>query len=356
MQLPQLNEFFSSLSVLDYSVLLVNCILILFAKPILKRFARGNLSAANFNFRLYLLRGLNLIIILVYAYEYLYAPAEGDSHSLKLLGILAILYIAHLSNYFAQFYIHKWYGKEREIGGNKVYIETYQSRLFSILIAIIITIIAVIAIIDQLGFDSMLEAGGVIGILGVMLGLTQASWAPDIISGLIILNSDMFEEGDIVEMDGGILGRVYKTKLFHTEVLNITNNHRIMIRNAHVRDKVIHNLSKFASAKGLRECLSFNIGYDTPVNEIKNMFGEAFETACAKNIPLEAQYPPEIKVLETGDHAVTWGIFYHIKRVDQIIAVRNDFRKVILLTSEKRGISLATPFTHLQISEAKPGL
>lgn len=350
------KQFLNSLSVLDYSVLIVNFILIIFARPLLKRFTSSNLPDKTFNFRLLLLRALNFIIVLVYGYQYLYRPADGDSHGLTALGILASLYLAYICNYLAQYYIHRWYGKEREIGGTRVYIETYQSRLFSILAAIVITIIAVISIIQQLGFNSLLEAGGVLGVLGVVLGLTQASWAPDIISGLIILNSDMFEEGDFVEVEGGIFGRVYKTKLFHTEILNVSNNHRIMVRNAHLRDKVIHNLSKFASAKGLRECLTFNIGYGTPIESVKKMFEEAFAEACAQGVHLESQYPPEIKVMETGDHAVCWGILFYVKKIDQLLTTRRDFREIILRTSEKLDISLATPFTHYQILDPRPGL
>lgn len=356
MQMEILTELIRSLSVLDYSVLAINFLLIIFAKPVLKRFSSGTLPAKTFNFRVLLLRGLNVIIVLVYAYQYVYIPAEDSSYGIKALGILAILYVAYLSNYLAQYYIHKYYGRLREIGDTKLYIETYQSRLFSIIAAIVVTLIAFISIIHQLDFDSLLEAGGVIGVLGVMLGLTQASWAPDIISGLIILNSDMFEEGDIVEMGDGVLGRVYKTKLFHTEILNISNNHRVMIRNAHVRDRVIHNLSKFASAKGLRECLSFKIGYDTPIEQIRKMFNQAFEDACAQGVPLEAQIPPEVKVLETGDHAVCWAILFYVKRVDQLVSIRRDFRELILIASEKMGVSLATPLTHYQVQDPKPGM
>jgi len=356
MQFDLFSEVFSTLTLLDYSVLALNVILIIFAKPLLKRFSAVSLPLATFNFRMLMLRGLNIVIVLVYGYQYLYLPNQEESHGLKILGILAILYIAYLFNYLAQFYIHKYYGKLREIGGAKTYIETYQSRLFSILTAIIVCLVATISIIHQLGFDSLLEAGGVLGVLGVMLGLTQASWAPDIISGLIILNSDMFEEGDIVEMGEGILGRVYKTKLFHTEILNISNNHRIMIRNAHVRDRVIHNLSKFASAKGLRECMPFNIAYNTPADEIKGMFIEAFELACKQGIPLESQYPPEIKVLETADHAVCWAIIYYVKKVEQIVVIRRNFREVILEVSDRRGVSLATPLTHYAVRDAQPGL
>ncbi|VUD51511.1 hypothetical protein TDB9533_01441 [Thalassocella blandensis] len=346
MTLDQIHQFIRSLDLFDYTVIIFNIVIIALAKPLVYRISSRSLPDKTLLARVYMIRGLNFIILLVYAYQYLYLPSSASgSGGLTILSILAILYMANITNFIAQHFIHKHYGKPREIGDKVLYIETYQTRLLSILAAIIITIIAIIAIIDQLGFDSLLEAGGVLGIIGVFLGLTQGSWAPDIISGLIILNSDMFEEGDIVETDSGILGRVYKTKLFHTEILNISNNHRIMIRNSHLRDCTIHNLSKFASAKGLRECLSFNIGYDVDGQAVKAMLNDAFEKALAAEIPIESNSPPEIKCLETGDHAICWGILFYIKSVDKVLNIRRDFREVILSTSKLHNISLATPFT-----------
>jgi len=99
---------------------------------------------------------------------------------------------------------------------------------------------------------------GAIGFIGVMIALTQAAWAPDIISGLIILNSNVFEQDDIIEISiegRTIVATVFRTKVFHTEILDLVNNHRIMMRNVKIRDTVIHNLTKFASAKGLREIM-----------------------------------------------------------------------------------------------------
>ncbi len=339
-------RFLESLTFLDYAVIVVNCLLIMFADPLLRRFSSGTVPIKTHNLRVYLLRSLNLIILLVYGYVYFYRPTGGASGGIKILSILSVAYLTNMSNFLLQYLISKRFGKARDIGDKTLYVETYKTRLLSILAAIFLTIIAIVAIVRILGFDSLLEAGGVLGIIGVFLGLTQSSWAPDIISGLIILNSDMFEEGDIVDTNDGILGRVYKTKLFHTEILNISNNHRIMIRNSHLRDKTIHNLSKFASAKGLRECLTFNIGYEENEKEIKTMFEEAFEKALASEVPIESNTPVEIKVIETGDHAVTWGVLFHIKKVEKIINIRRDFREIILTTSKEKGIDLATPLTH----------
>lgn len=345
-----IQRFLESLTLVDYAVIILNVLMILFANPLLSRFSPANVAPKSHNLRVSLLRGLNLFILLVYGYVYFYKPTGGASGGIKVLSILGIIYLTNISNYLLQYLISKRFGKAREIGERTLYVETYKTRLLSILSAIFLTIIAIVAIVRVLGFDSLLEAGGVLGIIGVFLGLTQSSWAPDIISGLIILNSDMFEEGDIVDTNDGTLGRVYKTKLFHTEILNISNNHRIMIRNSHLRDKTIHNLSKFASAKGLRECLTFNIGYQLQHEKIKRMFEDAFEIALAAGVPIESNTPVEVKVIETGDHAVTWGVIFHVKQVDKILNIRRDFREIILVASIEHNIDLATPFTHSAIA------
>jgi small-conductance mechanosensitive channel len=205
-----------------------------------------------------------------------------------------------------------------------------------------------------LGFDSVLEAGGVIGIIGVFLALTSSIWAPDIFHGLIILNSDMFSEGDVIQFKDGsdpVYGLVYKTKVFHTVILNIVNNHRVMIRNAKLRDFTVHNLSKFASARGLRENLSFKIGYDVSADQVKELFETVYEKAKEDTgIALEEQYDLEYGVKDTGDHAVEWVLYYYTKEVEKLMLTRQRLLQLMLETSIKKGISLATPISHLDVS------
>jgi len=52
-------------------------------------------------------------------------------------------------------------------------------------------------------------------------------------------------------------------------------------------------------------------------------------------------------VLDTGDHAVEWGVFYYLKNVSEIIAVRQRLYEEILEASHEHGISLSTPQTHV---------
>ncbi|MBT8114419.1 MAG: mechanosensitive ion channel, partial [Arenicella sp.] len=187
---------------------------------------------------------------------------------------------------------------------------------------------------------------GALGIIGLFLAMTQASWAPDMISGLIILNSRLCEEGDVIQfnMDGTwITGSVFRTKLFHTEILDLTNNHRLMVRNAKLRDYGVQNLSRFASARGLRERLLFNIDYRHDENEVVDMIERAFTEFDKSDGSREEQYEHEIMVYDTGDYAVTWAVYYYIKDVKKLLKIRQVFRSYILAEAKRSQISLATP-------------
>jgi len=344
--------FIDRFDTLGYVIIGVNILLLIFAKQILSQVYHNPEKVLNFSRKVMTFRALNLLIMLAYGYfRFFQGDKELETKSLgfNILAVLAIVYFAYLAMHLAHAFLVRQYGKQREIQGKKRYTSTYQTRLLSIFSSIFIGIIALLSIIRLLGFDSVLEAGGVIGIIGVFLALTSSIWAPDIFHGLIILNSDMFSEGDVIQFKDGeqIYGLVYKTKVFHTVILNIVNNHRVMIRNSKLRDFTVHNLSKFASAKGLRENLKFKIGYNVPVSDVQNLFETVYELAKTDSgIEVEEQYELEYGVHDTGDHAVEWVYYYYTKEVEKLMLTRQRLLQLMLETSVKKGISLSTPFTH----------
>ena len=347
------NEILSFVSLFDMSeaiVITVNVILMIFAGRIMSAIYHEPQNTTSFKLRVSIFRAFNLLIIIAFTYYHLYSTESNNGPGYKVVAITVILYLSYVVSHLLQFYIRKKYGKSREIEGIGQPVETYNSRLFSIFATVIIVVIAFVSIIRVLGFDSLLEAGGAIGIVGVFLALTQNAWAPDMFSGLIILNSGMVEVGDVIEFNEGekSLGVVYKTKVFHTEILNLINNHRIMIKNSRLREQTIHNLSKFASAKGLREQLHFKINYSEDESKVRKMFNAAFDKAIEiDEIYVESQFPLEINVAETGDHAVEWCVYYYTKQVKNLISTRQLFREEILKMSKEMNISLATPLTHI---------
>ncbi len=344
------------LSAYHYLIIAVNILLLLLARPLVEKLGSKS-GSRQFDFQVNVLRGLNLAILAAVFYFAVYAPnADGSGPGLKLLSILVVLYLAYLASSIGSYLMRRRYGKVNTTSDGIQTSDTYHSRMLTLLVSTFIAIVALITVIRIAGFSSLLEAGGVIGFVGVFLALTQAAWAPDIISGLILLNSDMVSEGDLIEI--GIpepfLARVFKTKIFHTVLIDIVNNHRVMISNSKLRDYPIHSLSKFASARGLRERLVFKIGYDTESAQVKEMFTQAFTSLCIdSNTCLDETHPLEVRVIEAGDHAVEWAVFYYIKEVQQLVATRQLMIEAILDTSRAHGISLATPQTHVVSRAAK---
>lgn len=345
--------FINQFDTLGYVILGVNILLLVFARFILKLVYQQPEKVPHFSRKVMIFRALNLLIIITYGYFRFFQDKEDKSLGFKILAVLAIIYFAYLAMHLAQAFIVRQYGREHEISGKKRFSSTYQTRLLGIFSSIFIGVVALLSIIRLLGFDSVLEAGGVLGIIGFFLALTSSIWAPDIFHGLIILNSDMFSEGDVIQFNDGenIYGLVYKTKVFHTVILNIPNNHRVMIRNSKLRDFTVHNLSKFASAKGLRESLSFKIGYDVSPDNVKDLFETVYNKANEdSSIDIEEQYEFEYGIKETGDHAVEWVFYYYTKEVEKLLLIRQRLLQLMLEISIEKGIALSTPLTHIALA------
>ncbi len=348
----KINLFLLESSGVLWGLLIVNLLLIFFAPYLVDRLSEKNLPDGARDFRINVIRGLNVLVIgLLGHFRFYSAGQSGQGIGIKILSVLIILYLSYLLAHLIGRFVRVRFGRPvQSVGAGPRIADTYASRALTIFISVFIGVMALISVIRVAGFSSLLEAGGVIGFVGVFLALTQGAWAPDIISGLVILNSKMFKERDVIKISDGsedMLAIVYRTLAFHTELLNLVDNHRVMIRNSKIRDQTVHNLSRFASARGLRETLLFKIGYDVPVEKVKAMFDTAFQTAVADSeIPLEEQHPLEVRLKDAGDHAIEWSVHYYTKDEFALIKTRQKFREVILMASIEAGISLSTPITH----------
>lgn len=338
----------SSLNSLDYLILAINLLMLLFARHlVMALYHADKLSNAAIR-KVRIIRALSLLVFI----GYFFFSHEDRQHGVafQLLGVLGIIYLAFLLSQLASYVILRHYGRERDIEGKRRFAETYHTRLLSILTSVFIAIIALITIVQLVGLSSSLETKGALGFVGVFFALTISIWAPDIFSGLIILNSNMLEEGDIIELHDNepIYAAVYKTKVFHTVLLNLVDNHRIMIRNSRLRDFTVHNLSKFSSAKGLRDSLAFKIGYDVSASNVRTMLNEAYEKICQDNsIGIDCKRPLEVGLQEVGDHAIEWRVYYYTKQVERLPAIRQQMLEVFWETAIAHDISLSTPLTHV---------
>lgn len=345
----------SELSTLEYILLFTCVLLLLFSRLIFKHVFRLPTESNQYSKKLQIFRATAFLIIAALLLNRVIFSGEAQSNTAtQLLGVIIIVFAAFWVIQILQFWIRGQYGVIREFSGETIITDSYHSRLLGVIVTVLVIIFSLISIIKMLGFDGLLEAGGIIGFIGVLLALTQGSWAPDIISGLVILNSDLLNSGEIIELDEDeVIAQVFRIKLFHTELINLVHNNRILIKNAQLRQRTICNLSKFSSARGYREKLVFKIGYDADVSEVKAMFERVYELSLKdSDMPIEENYPLEVRVQDTGDYAVEWAVYYYTKQLRYVIRTRQLFKELALKESIRKGISLATPDIYQRIPDA----
>jgi len=336
----------SRFSQLDLVLVAINSLLLLFSRPIFTRFTHTSELSDEQVSRLHYFRAANGLILLVVLFYNFVLPISDHSLVTRGLAVLLVLYLGYLGYHVADFVIKKKFGRKSDVNGQMVVTETYNSRILGLTVAVLMFIVTLIGSVRVLGFETLLEAGGVLGFIGVMLALTQGAWAPDIIGGLIILNSRVVREGDVVRLNSGgdIMGVVFKTKIFHTEILNMVNNHRIMIPNSKLRQGVIQNLSRFASARGLREMLTLKIGYEVDQAAVESMVKTAFDRLLESGEgKIEVHTPVEVRPTDAGDFAVSWSIFYYTKDVKNLLQNQQIILAEVLAQAANDKLSLATP-------------
>jgi hypothetical protein len=330
-------------SLVDKLLLVGSGLVLIFSRQIVKRIGKRDDGGS---WRLRLLRSAMLVVIgALVAYDVV-LPLDHHTFVTRLIAVVLVVFVGYLTAVVAHGLITRRFGSRRESNGELVSSETYNSRMLSLVSGVMIFAVTLVAVIQILGFEELLHAGGVFGLVGVMLALTQSSWAPDLIGGLVILNSRMIEEDDLIEIVDGdrFLGVVFHTKMFHTELLDLVRNNRVMIQNSRLRAQTVHNLSKFASAAGLRERLLFNIAYEVPEKRVERLFEKVFKNLEERNeVPIAFDRGFEVLAMSASDFSVRWAVFYHIKDVRMILAIRGKVNSEAILVAAEERIALSTP-------------
>jgi len=255
------------LSILFFS----NIVLFLLARPIL------NIIAPNQDtkMRAKIFQALNLLVIVFHVIDFALRSAfpvqlDGagkviggyEGYVIKIGLSLMVIYAGVFLYSLAGTLSRKRFGKTRQIDEKTVYIETYNSRLVGLVMLGVIVLTVIYMLIKTWDADSLLGTTGIFGIFIGFLAFTSAIWAPDIVSGLIILNSDILVDGDVVVMHGHddefIIARV---TLIYVVLYDVRNNHRTLLRNTQFIQNRIDNLSRVTSTHGIRQGLKYNIGY-----------------------------------------------------------------------------------------------
>ena len=349
-------------------IFVLNIVLFIFARPIL------SLAAPNQNnkTKVKIFRALNIFVFLLHILDLVLRKTGGQAYESYFINLglsLMVIYAGIFVYSFLGTLSKKRFGRSRTLDGQDIYIETYNSRLVSIVLLAVITITTIYALIKVWGADGLLETTGVFGIFIAFLAFTSSIWAPDIISGLIILNSDILEDGDVVTISGNaneyIIARV---TLIYVVLYDVRNNHRTLIRNSQFMQNRIDNISRIASSDGVRQALIYNIGYPEFSDDIKlreaelkefkatidSLFQRSF-TLCKDNedIKINENKPFEWALTNAGDYALEYTLWIYLERIpntkvtakirQHLMGTIYKANEAVYTSSILSGVDLSTP-------------
>ena len=362
----QVFELTFRISVSQCLLFLVNITLFIFAGKIVSSFDydKKDTSLKKWGFRFFNMAflGLQLLNIILTGINNNYQQSLS-----KVSYSLVTVYISYLIIHISAHFVNSKFGKKKIIDGKEVPLVSYSSRMVNILVFGSFSFLALVTVINIWGYESLLEATGMIGLLLGFIALSSSIWGPDLFHGLMLLNSNTIEDGDIIEVNDEFF-IIHKTSFMETALLDIQNNCRSRMRNSTLASLRIDNMTKLAHSHGLRERLVYNSGYpsNSSFDELTRkkmlkdfnqkldcMFNKAFEESTLnKDIKINKNLPFEILLEETGDYALRYSVSFYISEVKKtrfthqarsILKTKYLVNEIIFEESINHGIDLSTP-------------
>ena len=351
--LDHILDLISGFELLDAVVIALNIALFLFAGTLLNRI-QGRSNSRSKRPRMLTLRSLSFMLLLLY----LLALLPGVTFGLKdclgsncnneiikhLTETGATLIISYILMLLAHLFVIKRFGREREVQGELIHYETYQSRLISIVILVTVTAFLLLTILSIWGLESWLRQTTVLGGLAVVIFFTKDLWLPDNINGLILLYKTDVVPGSVVRVRKlDLLAVTLRTSLIETAFRDLVHGQRIIIPNSMFRNQVIEVINR---SDNIKDFVEFNIGYGSEMDNIRAFLQQVFTDACELEAGIKADSDPRINVVNTGDHAVTWRLTYTLDNPYRIRKAQMAISEAALACSAGFNIGLNTPITH----------
>lgn len=350
--IESLTTYFVSLSVFGKVAVVLNFSLFLVAGYLFSHVVPSGSEELN-NKRSRKLRLMNVLLLSIYLFDWLwnyFIYDHGNSEFFKRVSQTGlVLLLGYLFTQFSHSWTIKKYGKVRSVEGKETKTRTYQSEMGYIIILLITIAVSLLLLINIWQVTSWLQATGVIGGILVILFGTKEAWAHDAVSGLIMLHQGEIAPGVVCRIKPlDILGVVRRMSLTETTFHDVIQKHNIIVANSKLRAVPVEVLNKVDSPHW-NDYVEFNIGYDTPSEQVEAYVAAVWQRACEAEKQLSQERTPKLVLVETGDHAIVWRLNYRVESVYRIKQARFALNRAAFDLQSEHGLSLATPFTHQAI-------
>jgi small-conductance mechanosensitive channel len=340
---------------LDYVVISFNLFIFLFAAFIIKNSPKAASDSTARN-RILALRVINLTLFFIYVFagamEYLFDV--GFSHLQQISQTGLTILVSYIVMHYVQGWIVYRFGKEKDIDGEKIRGESYASEIIGLIALVLIGSIALLVIINIWDLNDWLQATSVLGGIILILFASKDYFLGDLINGLVMHYNRSVEAGSVIRVkEFDLIGVVLQITLSQTIIRDLVQKHEVTIPNSKLRNATVETISN-CGKNGFRDFLDFKIGYDQTAERVQSFLGCVFIAAANTEAGINQDAKPSIVVVENGDHAVTWRLFYFVKNPYRILNARNTIQTIAFELSQAQKIGLNTPVTHHILSNTYP--
>lgn len=222
------------------------------------------------------------------------------------------------------FVVHRFVLRGHEVMAGK--------RFRNQLIMILLTLLVLVVVIVILPMDYTLK-GQLLSLFGILLtaavALSSTTLLGNAMAGLMLRAVQAFRMGEFIET-AGHFGRVSDMGLFHTEIQ--TEDRDLMtLPNLFL----VTNPVKRIRPSGTILSAQVSLGYEVPHGKVERLLLEA-----ATKSGLEE---PFVRVIDLGNHSVSYKVAGLLKEVRELLAVRSGLRGAMLDSLHAAGVEIVSP-------------
>jgi potassium efflux system protein len=224
-------------------------------------------------------------------------------------------------------------------------VDTSLIPLFWMIGKILIVVTAIAAIMAMLGFNLTAIVTGA-GIAGLAVSLGAQSTLNEFFSGIMILLTRPFKEGDMIRMGTSTdVLQVKRVYVMHTEFKNWVNNEYYTMPNSTVAKSTIINLT----GKSRAYCIyvEFSISYSSDVELAKKLIYEA--TYEHPQVITDGSYSkPEVRFYAFDDSCITLRLSAYVNDFEDNGRVAGELREAVFKKFNENGVDI--PFNQLDVN------
>ena len=178
---------------------------------------------------------------------------------------------------------------------------------------------------------------GVSLFVGAMVTLGSTSAMGNLTSGVVLIYTRSFNQGDFVRI-GDATGRVIERTLLATR-LQTTKNENITIPNSTVLSSQVINYSDTSDATDLIVHTSIGLGYDVDWRKVHELLGKA----ATKTEHIESEPAPFVLQTSLDDFSVSYELNAHTTRPEQLPHIYSELNRNILDEFANAQIEILSP-------------